>query len=109
MCAAYGYAVSTAGDAAPRTIDTLGFLCDGVVFVDWLFLSLCGGALLVLRRRSAEAPWRVPGGGFVALIFTVGGFAVTLGAVATNLAPSATGGSLVALGLIGYWFVGRHN
>ena len=109
MCAAYGYAVSTAGDAAPRTIDTLGFLCDGVVFVDWLFLSLCGGALLVLRRRSAEAPWRVPGGGFVALIFTVGGFAVTLGAVATNLAPSATGGSLVALGLIGYWFLGRRK
>ena len=109
MVVAYLYALAAAGRAEPRTIDTLGFLCDGVVFVDWLFFALCGASLLVLRRRTAEAPFRIRGGGFVAVAFTIGALAVTIGAVQTNLAPSLTGGTLVALGLVGYWFLRRRK
>lgn len=106
MVGAHLWASVAAGEAAPRTIDTLGFLCDGVVFVDWLFFTLCGGALLVLRRRGGPAPFALRAGGAVATAFTLGAAAVTVGAVATNRLPSVAGGALAALGLLG-WFVLR--
>ena len=79
--------------------DHLGFLCDGVVFVDWLFFTLCGLSLLVLRGRSGPAPFQVPGGAWIAVLFALGAAAVTIGAVRMQAYSSALGAGLVALGL----------
>jgi APA family basic amino acid/polyamine antiporter len=79
--------------------DHLGFLCDGVVFVDWLFFTLCGLSLLVLRRRSGPAPFQVPGGAWIAVLFALGAAAVTIGAIRMQAYSSALGAGLVALGL----------
>ena len=78
--------------------DHLGFLCDGVVFVDWLFFTLCGLSLLALRRRMGSAPFRVPGGGWIAALFALGAAAVTIGAIRMQWTSSLVGAGLVALG-----------
>jgi APA family basic amino acid/polyamine antiporter len=88
---------------AGATIDNLGFLCDGVVFVDWLFFTLCGLALLRLRARPGPAPFALPGGGAIAALFALLACAVTVGAFVVQPAPSWTGLALVALGLPVFW------
>jgi len=77
-------------------IDTLGFVCDGVVFADWMFFMLCGAALLRLRRTAAV---RSSFGGVVAAAFTLGALAVMVGAFASQPRASLTGLLLVLLGL----------
>jgi APA family basic amino acid/polyamine antiporter len=89
----------TASNGSGATIDNLDFLCNGVVFVDWLFFTLCGCSLLVLRRRGGEAAFRAPGGRWLVLLFAVGAGAVTVGAIAVQWRPSVVGGAIVALGL----------
>ncbi|MCA8966406.1 MAG: APC family permease [Planctomycetes bacterium] len=85
---------SWAGSA--QTIDTLGFVCDGVVFVDWLFYGLCGLALLQLRR-GADGGRR--GGGLLAALFALGALAVMVGAIAAQPLPSLAGSALVLVGV----------
>src|SRR5262249_12158948 len=94
----------TTGRGAGATIDNLGFLCDGVVFVDWLFFTLCGLALLRLRARPGPAPFALPGGGAIAALFALLACAVTVGAFVVQPAPSWTGLALVALGLPVFWW-----
>jgi len=89
--------VTLRGDG--NTTDSLDFVCNGVVFVDWLFYGLCGLALLVLRRRAPSGEGRVPFGGLVGLLFALGALVVTLGAIWTKAQASATGAVLVLLGL----------
>jgi APA family basic amino acid/polyamine antiporter len=84
--------------ARGSTMDTLGFVCDGVVFVDWLFFALCGAALLRLRGTRPDA-LRVPGGAVVAVLFLASAALVTVGAVWQQGPASATGLALVALGV----------
>lgn len=84
--------------ARDSTMDTLGFVCDGVVFVDWLFFALCGAALLRLRG-SRPGALRIPGGSLVALLFLVCAAAVTIGAVWQQWRASLTGLVMVALGV----------
>lgn len=91
-------AVSVWGDG--KTTDSLDFVCNGVVFVDWLFYGLCAVALLVLRRRGAPVEGAVPGGGPVAVLFAVGALVVTIGAIATRPEASATGAVLMFVGLL---------
>ncbi|MDP6928968.1 MAG: amino acid permease [Planctomycetota bacterium] len=82
--------------------DTLGFLLDGVVFVDWLFFALCGLALLRLQRRGGDA---ARGFSVVAGLFALGALAVMVGAVWTKPIPSLVGLALTAAGLLLYaWF-----
>ncbi|MCA8975331.1 MAG: APC family permease, partial [Planctomycetes bacterium] len=88
---------------AVTTIDTLGYVCDGVVYADWLFFTLCGIGLLVLRRRAATA--RHPFGGWVAIAFALGAAAVTIGAVFARPLPSLVGTGLVLLGLVAQWWL----
>jgi APA family basic amino acid/polyamine antiporter len=87
---------------ADQTTDTLGFVCDGVVFVDWLFFTLCGAALLRLRRKAGPGAFRLPGGGLVAALFAAGALAVTIGALAEQRQASLTGVAIVAVGLVLY-------
>jgi APA family basic amino acid/polyamine antiporter len=79
--------------------DTLGFLVDGVVFVDWLFFFLCGAALLRLRRSGDAASFRAPFGGVVAALFTLLALAVTAGALVSSGAAPLGGFVLCAVGL----------
>lgn len=92
-----GVHLATRGAGGSGTIDVLGFLCDGVVFVDWLFFTLCGLALLRLRRRGGGLA--VPGGGMVAVLFAAGAVAVTMGAVWSQARASLAGAAMVLLGL----------
>ncbi|MEO6594481.1 MAG: APC family permease [Planctomycetota bacterium] len=82
------------------TISTLAFVCDGVVFVDWLFFMLCGAALLVLRWRGGPGERRVPGGGLVALAFALSALAVSVGALVVYPVASLAGAAIVGLGLL---------
>jgi len=83
-----------------RTRDTIGFLLDGVVFVDWLFFGLAGVALLRLRARPDSRPtFRVPGGPLVPALFALGALAVTAGAVAASPAASLVGLAATLLGI----------
>ena len=88
--------------ADDKTTDTLGFVCDGVVFVDWIFFTLCGAALLRLRGGSGHGAFRVPGGGLVAALFAAGALGVTIGAFVEQREASLTGVALVAVGLVIY-------
>lgn len=79
------------------TIKTLGFVCSGVVYADWLFFMLCGVALLRLRRSGEFV--RFPFGGVVAVAFTIGALAVTIGALYAAPVASLVGTLLVLAGL----------
>lgn len=85
-----------------ETLDTLGFVCHSVVFVDWLFYGLCGVALLRLRRGEVTN-WRSVGLGAAALAFAGGAIAVMVGAIAAELQASLVGGAIVLLGWLAYW------
>lgn len=98
---AHGLAMARHEDAGA----TLSFVCDSVVFVDWLFFGLCGIALLRLRRGGAATPFFVLGGGLAALLFAGGSLAVTVGAVATTWEPSLVGAGLVLLGIPVAWWL----
>ncbi len=101
LTGSYAFSAWSRGGDEPKTIDTLGFLCDGVVFVDWCFFTLCGAALLRLRARDPHrmsGRWR----GLVAAAFALCAATVTLGALLTYSTPSLAGGALAALGLVGY-------
>jgi APA family basic amino acid/polyamine antiporter len=84
-------------------VDALGFLLDGVVFVDWLFFGLCGLALFRLRRAGhgdGEAGYRVRHPRVVAGAFTLFALLVTVGAVATSPLPSLAGLAVCGVGYV---------
>lgn len=76
----------------------LGFVCDGVVFVDWVFYALCGVALLRLRGANPDA-LRLPGSRIAAALFVAAAGAVTLGAIWQQPGASLAGAGLALLGL----------
>lgn len=88
--------------AEGSTIDTLDFVCTGVVFADWVFFALCGAALLRLRG-SREGALQLPGGDVAALLFCLLSVAVTIGSIWQQRSASLTGLALVALGLPFAW------
>ncbi|MEM7204147.1 MAG: amino acid permease [Planctomycetota bacterium] len=88
--------------ALPEPQAALGFVLDGIVFVDWVFYGGCGLALFVLAKERARD--RVIGAAFA-----LGAVAVALGAVLTKTAPSAVGLGLCALGLPLYFVLRRRR
>lgn len=88
------------------TIDTLGLVCDGVVFADWLFYGLCGAALLRLRG-SREGALVVPGGALAAVLFLLCGIGVGVGAIWQNWNACLPGTAMIAAGLPAYWLLMR--
>lgn len=87
--------------------DTLGFLLDGVVFVDWAFFFLCGLALLRLRRCTEPGGFRAPGGQLIALGFCAMSLLVAVSSITLSPAASATGLASVLLGAAVYWLLWR--
>ncbi|MFO1077797.1 MAG: amino acid permease [Planctomycetota bacterium] len=90
---------SLASSAA--TQDTLGFVCDSVVYADWLFYMLCGAAVLVLRRRGVSRGGAL--GSTAAFGFTLGAALVMVGAIYAMPAASLLGTGVIVLG----WFARR--
>ena len=88
------------------TIDTLGFVCDGVVFVDWVFFALCGAALLRLRGSRSDA-LRIPGGLWIAAAFVLCASAVAVGSIWQQPGASVAGLLLMLLGLPFAWWQQR--
>lgn len=69
--------------------EVLGFLLDGVVFVDWIFYALAGiAALRLADGRSA----------LVAVAFTFAAATICLGAIVSNGTASLAGLVVLALG-----------
>jgi APA family basic amino acid/polyamine antiporter len=99
-----GVHVWTRSAGGGATIGNLDFLCDGVVFVDWLFFTLCGLALLRLRARGGPAPLLLPCGHAIAAAFALGAATVTVGALREKSASSQAGLALVLAGLPVFWW-----
>ncbi|MBK8096421.1 MAG: amino acid permease [Planctomycetes bacterium] len=92
------------------SVDTLGFVCDSVVFVDWVFFAACGAAVLLLRRRAVPGSFfRVPGGAVIGALFALASLVVTGGAIVQSPIPSAVGVGLCLLGLPAYLLLMRKN
>jgi APA family basic amino acid/polyamine antiporter len=72
----------------------LAFLVNGVVFVDWLFFSLCGIAWLRLRERAVKLLWM----DIVALLFTAMGLWTAVGAIVAAPGPAQVGLAACAIG-----------
>lgn len=101
LCVGTHVVLASASDGGSAQ-DSLGFLLEGVVFVDWLFFGLCGIALLRLRARGegeADGGFRAPLPTFVACAFTALALAVTAGAIWTKPEPSLVGLGICALGV----------
>lgn len=77
-----------------QAVLVLGFLLDGVVFVDWIFYALAGVAALRLGKSRANV---------FALAFTAAAAVVCAGAIATNLVASLAGLAVCALGVVAFW------
>jgi APA family basic amino acid/polyamine antiporter len=83
-----------------------------VVFADWIFFSLAGIALLVLRRKLPQAPrpYPTPGYPWVPLLFTLAGAGIVVNLFFTGLADALAGTAVIALGVPVYFLwraVGR--
>ena len=77
----------------------LGFLLDGVVFVDWIFYALCAAALLKLGTRGRS---RV-----TAVAFNLLALAITVGAITHSPKPSVWGLGILLAGVA--WFLGMRR
>jgi APA family basic amino acid/polyamine antiporter len=76
-----------------------------VVFADWIFFSLAGISLLVLRRKLPEAPrpYPTPGYPWVPLLFTAAGAGIVINLFFTGLADALAGTAVLALGVPAYF------
>lgn len=83
----------------PGAIDTLDFVCSGVVYVDWLFFALCGIAALRLRPATGSARLPAPVATGAAVVFTLGAAAVTVAAFYARTSASLVGTFVVVAGL----------
>ena len=80
---------------------TYGRLVDYKVLGDWVFLSLCGVALLRLRRKLPDAarPIPVPFYPFTPLALSAAGALMVANALVTNPWHTAQGFAVIALGV----------
>ncbi len=92
--------------ASDKAKAPLGFLIDGVVFVDWIFYGMTGLALLTLRKqaRADGTPDEstIPGAGLAAGLFVASAVVVAGAAVVSSPAPSAAGLGVCLLGVAWY-------
>ena len=88
-----------------NSIDSLDFLLNGVVFVDWMGFGVCGIGLLVLLRRQARAQGQALelGSCILGALFALSALAVTVGALVTKTMPSLVGLGVLLVGIPAYW------
>jgi basic amino acid/polyamine antiporter, APA family len=103
------WSVRPGDDAGKATRATLDFVCDSVVFVDWIVFTLCGLALWKLRRGGASTPFRVPAAGALAVAFAAGAAMVGIGAIASKPVSSLAGAAIVAVGVPVFWAMRRRQ
>jgi APA family basic amino acid/polyamine antiporter len=75
-----------------------------VIFSGWIFYSMGGAALFVLRAKEPDAhrPFRVPGYPITPALFVAAGTAVVLNAIVTQPRESAVGIAIVLVGAPAY-------
>jgi len=77
-----------------------------VVYTEWIFFAMLAVGLVLLRRR-AGLPRRLPGHEFLPALFIVSSLAIVVSQVAANPAESMVGLSVVLLGLPVYYLRAR--
>lgn len=94
-----------------NSIQSLDFLLNGVVFVDWLGFLACGlGLLVLLWRGSRTDGTKLQWGGFIlGGLFALAAFGVTLGALFTKSQPSLVGLGVLVAGFPAYWLFKRRR
>ena len=103
LLASYGYVVLRGEDHLAQ----LDKLVSGVVFMDWFFFSLCGLALLKLRRAGGHR--QQFGGDAVSVSFTLLAIAITVGAIWTQGDATLAGSAIGACGLLAFWWMRRQQ
>ncbi|MBV8758554.1 MAG: amino acid permease [Deltaproteobacteria bacterium] len=89
--------------------NTYAQLLGYAVFADWIFFSLAGVALIVLRRTRAAAPrpFRTPGYPVVPALFALAGFGIVANTFVADPTDAIIGTAIIALGVPVYlWW--RH-
>lgn len=94
--------------AASGTFDVL---LEYVVFVGWIFYSLVGLAVLVLRRKQPDLPrpFKVPGYPVTPLLFVIAGFAIVVNTVVQDPRKGLIGIGATLLAFPVYYFWRRQT
>jgi len=81
--------------------DLLGY----AVFADWIFFSLAGIALIVLRRTHPDArrPYRTPLYPVLPLVFAIAGFGIVANTFVADQFDAIVGTAIIAAGIPVYW------
>jgi len=81
--------------------DLLGY----AVFADWIFFSLAGVALVVLRRTrpGAPRPYKAPFYPVLPLVFAIAGFGIVANTFVADPIDAIVGTAIIALGVPVYW------
>ncbi len=90
--------------AATGTFETL---LRYVIFVGWIFYSMGGLAVIVMRRKAPDLPrpYRVPGYPITPLLFVLSGLAIVVNTVVSDPTRGliGLGGTLLALPIYFVW------
>lgn len=81
--------------------NTYAQLLGYAVFADWIFFSLAGIALIVLRRKRADAarPFRTPGYPVVPALFSLAGFGIVANTFVADPRDAIIGTVIIAIGV----------
>jgi APA family basic amino acid/polyamine antiporter len=81
--------------------DLLGY----AVFADWIFFSLAGIALIVLRRTHPDAPrpYKTPLYPVLPLVFAIAGFGIVANTFVADPFDAIVGTAIIAAGVPFYW------
>jgi len=103
---AFSVVVSSAWAIALAATGSFEQLFTYVIFASWLFFTLAGASVFVLRRRrpAAVRPFRVPGYPWTPLLFVASAAAIVINTMATRPGRSLLGLGFVALGLPAYYW-----
>jgi APA family basic amino acid/polyamine antiporter len=81
--------------------NTYAQLLGYAVFADWIFFSLAGVALIVLRRRRPDAPrpFRTPGYPVVPALFALAGFGIVANTFVADPKDAIIGTAIIGIGV----------
>ncbi len=81
--------------------NTYAQLLGYAVFADWIFFSLAGVALIVLRvkRPDAPRPYRTPLYPWIPLVFAIAGFGIVANTFVADPTDAIIGSAIIAIGV----------